>query len=81
MIKFAAAEKLSLQVNRFNRKVNIVVEDDGVGFIVAEALQKRGMGLRSVQKRVEQMEGELLIDAEPGRGASFIIDIPLETSA
>lgn len=78
VVKYANAKKLTLQVNRFNGVVNIMVEDDGRGFDLERAVNDGGMGLKSVESRVNKLDGELKIDTAKGRGTTVMIDIPVQ---
>jgi signal transduction histidine kinase len=78
VIKHADARNISLQVNRFEQSVNLIVEDDGLGFDVEAARQKGSLGLQSLEARVHKLDGTLLIDSRPGRGTIVSVDFPLE---
>lgn len=77
-VKHAKARKLTLQANRFEGVVNIMVEDDGQGFDPERAINDGGMGLKSVESRVHKLDGELKIDTAKGRGTTIMIDIPIQ---
>lgn len=77
VIKHARADKISIQVNRFEDMINIMVEDNGVGFEVDKARQEGGIGLRNVASRVHELEGTLDFDSSPGKGTTVTIDIPV----
>ena len=51
-----------------------VNEDNGIGFNSKEV--REGMGLKNIQNRTANLDGELTIDSTPGKGSSFIIEIP-----
>jgi two-component system, NarL family, sensor kinase len=77
MLKHAKASEVTIQLNRVDDNLNIVVEDNGVGFDVAAALEKDGMGLRNMETRVKKMQGVITFDSGKGRGTTTIIDIPV----
>ena len=83
VMKHAKATKLSIQLNHFsNELVNIIVEDNGVGFELSNGDEsKGGLGLRSIQTRVNALNGEVSIDSVKGQGTTVIIDIPQEAGA
>ncbi len=78
IIKHAQATKAHIHLTNHGDTLNILVEDNGVGFkdpkIIANS---EGMGLKSIDKRVAHLEGTLHIESEPGKGATVIIDIPI----
>ncbi len=77
-IKHAQAQNLSIQVNRFEDTINIMVEDDGVGFDVDTAQNSPGLGLQSLAARVHELHGEMQIDSRLHRGSTISIDIPTQ---
>ncbi|MEO0684064.1 MAG: sensor histidine kinase, partial [Cyanobacteria bacterium J06649_11] len=77
-LKHAKAQEMTIQLNKKYGLLNIMVEDDGVGFdpeIIS--VEKSGIGLRNVRARVEAMGGQLFIDSGKGAGTTVSIDIPL----
>ncbi|MEM6523506.1 MAG: sensor histidine kinase [Bacteroidota bacterium] len=73
-LKHSGCAEIRLEVNQLNGDINLIFEDNGNGFDVSAV--KKGMGLSNIEKRVEKLEGQLTIDSAPGKGATFIIDIP-----
>jgi NO-binding membrane sensor protein with MHYT domain/two-component sensor histidine kinase len=55
--------------------VRLSIEDDGVGFAVAEA-QARGQGLRNIALRAEELGARLDVRSSPGHGTEIVLDIP-----
>ncbi len=55
-----------------------MVEDDGVGFNPSQITTlNKGMGISSIDKRVEHLNGKMTIESEPNMGTTIIIDIPM----
>lgn len=77
ILKHAQATKATIQVIRHEDLLNIIVEDNGVGF--NRPIESKGMGLNSIEKRVADMNGEFLVDSTPGSGTTMIINIPMMT--
>ncbi|MBL7809124.1 MAG: sensor histidine kinase [Saprospiraceae bacterium] len=78
VIKHAHAQNLSIQVNRFQDVINVMIEDDGKGYIPENIRSQPGLGLQSLAARVHDLKGEIQIDSQPGRGTTVSIDIPLK---
>jgi signal transduction histidine kinase len=76
VVRHAEARHLLIQLSRFNGTASLVVEDDGKGF--DRALQLHGMGMDSVQTRVEYLQGLMEIWTKPGEGTSITINVPVE---
>lgn len=74
-IKYARAERIGIQVLARDGMLNLTYEDDGRGFDSARPTE--GIGLRNMRERVEELGGELHLDAVTGRGTSVVIDLPL----
>ncbi len=77
ILKHAAAKNISLQLNRQEDRLNIVIEDDGIGFDVSERSNTAGIGLRNIEARAQKLLGTFSIDSMPGKGTTAIIEIPL----
>lgn len=73
--KHAKASRASVQINIENDKMEVVVEDNGIGFDTAN-LHSDGMGVMNVRKRAEVCGGTISFDSS-GKGTSVIIEIPL----
>ena len=61
------------------RLVRVEVSDDGVGFSPAERhrrLAEGHLGLTLLQELVERQGGSLEISGTPGRGTSFVLEVP-----
>lgn len=77
VIKHANASELQISLTQHEKELNIVVEDNGNGFVVGKLQEKDGMGLGSIERRVEHLEGTMLVDSTLEKGTNIIIDIPL----
>lgn len=75
IIKHSKAAEASVQILFCNDYLEIMVEDDGIGFPPATALQS-GIGINSVHSRVKSLDGKIHMDSGPG-GTTFIIQIPV----
>lgn len=76
-LKHAEATQITIQLNRLESELSLNIEDDGKGFDVDEKEQTEGMGLGSLKKRAEKLNGTLFIDSEIGKGTITIVEIPL----
>ncbi|WP_298419767.1 sensor histidine kinase [uncultured Kordia sp.] len=74
IIKHAQASRVDIQILKLEQGVNIIVEDDGIGFEVDKLHE--GIGLKTIQSRVINMKGSCLIDSGKGNGTTVTIDIP-----
>ena len=58
----------------------LVIEDDGVGFDPARVKVREGIGLASMEERVRLVQGEIAVDAQPGRGTRIVVRAPLQAT-
>jgi hypothetical protein len=77
IIKHANASEVTISITQHEDSLNIIVEDNGIGFKPLAIQKKDGMGLSSIEKRIEHIEGSMEIDSTPGKGTNILIDIPL----
>jgi len=61
-------------------RIQVRIEDDGVGFDVARLFQAEGQsfGLRSMRDRAEALGGTFQILSTPGRGTRVIVEVPCD---
>lgn len=78
VIKHAGATTVNIQFTQHEDGLNIIVEDNGKGFDMAVVKPRQnGMGLESIEKRIEHLEGSFTVDSVLGKGTSILIDIPV----
>ena len=78
IIKHANATEATIHITNHDDSLNIMVEDNGIGFNPSQITKtKKGMGISSIDKRVEHLNGNMTIESEPNKGTTIIIDIPL----
>lgn len=66
--RHAQATKVSVDLERSDEEVRVVVRDNGVGFDPAE--KRQGFGLAGMRERAAQIGGELRVVSSPGDGAT-----------
>lgn len=80
VLKHAQATLISVQFTGYENEVNLIVEDNGVGFNSADLKNVKGMGLRNLSERLQGMEGELILDTSLGRGTVVVINVPRQST-
>jgi PAS domain S-box-containing protein len=78
IVKHAKARKVKVSVSRVDEQICVIIKDDGVGFEPAKIGSKTGFGIFSIRERLEQLDGHLEIESEPGRGSKFTMTAPLK---
>jgi PAS domain S-box-containing protein len=80
--KHADARHVSIRLVASYPNIILRIEDDGKGFDVKErlvtALNEKRMGLRSMEERVNLLEGKIRIQSRPGKGTKVLIEVPYE---
>jgi len=80
VLKHAKASTFTLQLFLREAELQIMAEDNGVGFntaILNTPHQDQGLGLKSITQRVqEELGGQIEFDSSPGNGTTIIITIP-----
>lgn len=76
IVKHADAKHATIHLTNHDKTLNIMVEDDGKGFNVNK-ISKKGMGIHSIDKRIEHLDGTMTIESEIGKGTTVILDIPI----
>lgn len=79
-LKHAQANEILIQLIRNDEDIEIMVEDDGIGYEPGGV--KKGMGTENVAARVNFLKGDLSIHSEKGVGTTTTITLPysLETA-
>ncbi|UAM99837.1 sensor histidine kinase [Polaribacter litorisediminis] len=77
IIKHANAKNVTINISLFDKNLNIIVEDDGVGFDINTVELNDGMGIHSIKTRIQYLKGTFTIDTTLGKGSSIIMDIPI----
>lgn len=78
IIKHAKATQGTIHITNHSDNLNIMVEDNGVGFNPKQLSKvKSKMGITSIDRRVESLGGEFTIESEISKGTTVIIDLPL----
>ncbi|MEM9679557.1 MAG: ATP-binding protein, partial [Bacteroidota bacterium] len=62
-------------VSEYDNVLTIIIEDNGIGFDLNS--NKSGVGLINIERRIEKIEGELVIDTSKNNGTTVILHIPL----
>ena len=76
-IKHAHADEINIQITQHENELNILIEDNGNGFIVNEKIFEKGIGLYQIRKKVLLMGGRFIIDSAPQKGTTININIPV----
>jgi signal transduction histidine kinase len=72
--KYSKANQLQVHLCINNKKLVLLVKDDGEGFDVDEA---DGNGLGNMQKRADSMKGTIVIQSKKLEGTKVNLEVPV----
>lgn len=76
VLKHAKANEITIQLIKDKGILNVIIEDDGVGFDLSKG-EDSGIGIINVKSRVDALNGNFLIDSTINIGTMVSIDFPL----
>ncbi len=78
--KHAKASRVAVEINFNVEKINLTISDNGQGFkLVGDLgnLPREGrLGLAGMEERAHLLGGSLVIQTEPGRGTTVLVEVP-----
>jgi len=82
IVKHAQATRVSVAIRKQNGSVSFLVEDDGKGFDVEQAVGRnsteKGLGLTAMDERARMLEGFLDIWSQEEKGTRITLTIPMD---
>lgn len=82
-LKHASASTIDLSIRELDHQLIITVKDNGKGFVLPDKttlLDQNNMGLMTVQKKIDQLNGTFHIQSELNLGTSITMKFPSEWS-
>jgi len=83
--RHARANKASILLNRGEKSMTVIIEDNGIGFDLQEVRLRnkklKRLGLYGMEERASLVGGVLTIESSPGVGTSIYVEIPWEVNA
>jgi PAS domain S-box-containing protein len=79
-VKYAHATTIHIELVYEETQCLLRIKDDGQGFDVAQVSLEHGFGLIGMSERVERMNGELMIQSQPGQGTEIVVIVNREQS-
>ncbi|MFA0162083.1 cache domain-containing protein [Vibrio splendidus] len=76
--KHAQASKVTVIAQQIGNVLQLLIQDNGVGFNTYKAMEKRGIGLRNMRERVEFIGGDFELMSEIGLGTEITVLLTLE---
>jgi signal transduction histidine kinase len=79
VLRHAGASQVSVVLERHDGFVTVIIEDNGRGFNLEEAIRKNRLGVLGMRERMELVGGTLEVESEPGAGTTVYARVPLRT--
>jgi two-component system, NarL family, sensor kinase len=76
-LKHANAKHVQIQLTKGQTNINLILEDDGIGFKPQVKKKKTGIGLSNVAERIKKLSGKWSIDSNGETGTTVTADIPI----
>jgi signal transduction histidine kinase len=74
----AGAREVHVELQRTGQAVELLVADDGSGFVPEQAAGNGGLGLVNMRERMRLVNGTLSVTSQPGQGTTIRASVPLE---
>ncbi len=84
VVRHSGANSLAVYIRQTDDGVSGIVEDDGVGFDVGQAMSEpvdARFGLLAMQERARAIGGDVTVDSTPGEGCSVLVTLPVVHAA
>lgn len=75
VVKHAQANEVTVYLRAKNGIMGLEVADNGRGFDLTEARKSGGMGLKTMQERSKQINGEFEIQTAPNQGTKVLVQV------
>ncbi len=81
ILKHSGASEVRIKLGRNNGHLDLSIEDNGKGFIVAEKTEKkRGLGLTGIAERAKMLDANYAIRSNEGKGTIVNLQIKVSKS-
>jgi signal transduction histidine kinase len=77
--KHSGAQRFEVRLWGESGEIHFTVSDSGAGFDLETALRSRGLGLTSMQERLQLVKGKFSIDSKPQRGTTIHARVPFSS--
>ena len=77
IMRHSHASRLDIVLKQKGTAIEGDLRDDGVGFDPAQIGNGHGVGLKSMNERINRLGGNLVIQSSPGKGARISFVVPL----
>ena len=76
IMRYAEAKKVVSSLNIINKRIVLIIEDDGKGFNTGAVQSKNSFGLLGMKERVHSLNGVFDLISLPGKGTTVVVNLP-----
>lgn len=76
VLKHASASRLDVSMIAEQNEIDVMIEDDGIGFNINEQEAAAGIGMKNIRSRIEYLSGRLDITSNKNQGTLIAFYIP-----
>ena len=74
--RYSHAKNISNSIKIIEGNIILIIEDDGIGFDVALAQNKKSFGILGMKERVLSLGGKFELVSSPGKGTKITVSLP-----
>lgn len=74
--RHAGVEKVYVQLIAFHDSLELMIEDEGTGFVPDDQKAGSSSGLTGMAERTKLLQGEMEIQSSPGQGTRILVRLP-----
>ncbi len=78
-VEHGKAELISLELEVLGSRLDLLIHDNGKGFVTSPSASTPQFGLRGMRERAQRIGAELHMHTEPEVGTEISVSVPLET--
>jgi ligand-binding sensor domain-containing protein/two-component sensor histidine kinase len=75
LAKYSGCKKAWIELKTENKKLLLLIKDDGKGFDVSSA--SNGNGMHNMKKRAAALKGKITIESAIGKGSTVLLGMPI----
>ncbi len=77
ILRHAEATEVNSHLHLKSNKIELIIKDNGKGFIMENIEGKKTLGLLGMKERITLLGGLYQINSKPGEGTTILINLPL----
>jgi two-component system NarL family sensor kinase len=75
-LKYSQSSLVKIEIFRIDKKININIEDNGLGFKPGFKNNEVGIGLKNCEEKIQMLHGKMILKSAENQGTKIHIEIP-----